>query len=74
MVYQKFHSLKPFYLYPVDSTLLGVYKVTRLHRTHSVAKLSEIVRKYVLLCIKDADNDIELRGGKRCCSIVTLGP
>jgi lipocalin len=57
VVFQKFHSLEAFYTYPLDSTLLGIYKVSRLSRIYSVAIVSEISRKYVLLCSDNEDNN-----------------
>ena len=60
VVFQKFHSMEPFYVYPADSTLIGIYKVSRLSRVHSVASVADISKKYVLLSKEDKENNSEV--------------
>jgi hypothetical protein len=49
VIFQKFKLLKSFYVYPLDSCTIGVHRVSRLDSTLSIAPLSAMKNKCVLL-------------------------
>lgn len=49
IVYKQFRSIKSYFKYPLNSKLLGIFKVKKLRTDLEVSLITDIVRKYVLM-------------------------
>ena len=54
IVFEKFGSMLNFFIYPVESSKLGIYKVRKLSQQLQVIPISDIEKKYVLLPCLDS--------------------
>ena len=53
ILYELFENVESFHTYPLDTTCLSVYEVSKLSKTYQVACIQDLTKKFVLLPFKN---------------------
>ena len=56
IIYNRFHSSESYFLYPLDSRHIDVYRVSRLSTNNKIADISTVTKKFVLLPCLNGDH------------------